>query len=48
MLAMPERTPDRNEEDSRDHARLRPLFSLIVLVEVITIAALYAFGRYFS
>jgi hypothetical protein len=39
---------DDQADDARDHARLRPLFALIVVVEAITIAALYAFGRYFS
>jgi hypothetical protein len=32
----------------RGAARLRPLFTAIVLVEILTIAALYWFGRYFG
>jgi hypothetical protein len=31
-----------------DDARLAPLFIAIVIVEAITIASLYWFGRYFS
>jgi len=36
------------DEDTAAPAGLRHLFLLIVIVEVLTIAALYWFGRYFS
>jgi hypothetical protein len=36
--------PDTSDGDRR----LGPLFILIVIVEALTLAALYAFGRYFS
>jgi len=35
-------------EDGRDARRLLPLFAAIVLVEIVTVAALYWFGRYFG
>jgi hypothetical protein len=38
--------PDATEIDER--RQLRRLFPLIVIVEVVTIAALYWFGRHFS
>jgi hypothetical protein len=34
--------------DAGDHARLRPLFALIVFVEILSIAALYWFGHHFG
>jgi hypothetical protein len=41
-------SPAQGAPDSRGAARFVPLFVAIVVVEILTIAALYWFGRHFG